>query len=476
MSQYSQGSTGGGGGGTINEIDGTAFEITVTNGMGPITTLSTPITFIAPGSIASTTTNAAGTNFLLPLGSTTAGMILQNQGGLVRVFSTIGIDNIFVGRNSGNLGLTPGVAQSNSGFGAGALGGVGFTTGDGNTAIGASSLSNAGFNGNYNIAIGAGAVGLTGGDNYSGTEASNILLGSDGVVGDSHVMRLGQTGSGNGQVSTAFIAGTQGVTPSGTLQTVVINSSGQLGSAAIPASTITQFDVLVGGAANAINSVGPGTAGQVLQSGGNAANPAYSTATYPSTTTVSQLLYSSATNVVSGLATANRAVITTGATGVPVATALATDGQLIIGSTAGAPAAATLSAGTGISVSNASNSITIASTGGGLTWSTVTGTTQAIAVNNGYVANNAGLVTATLPSTASLGDKIQITGINNATGWKIAQNASQQIFFGNQNTTSGTGGSLASTGTRDFVELTCVVAGSSTVYNVTASIGNITVV
>jgi hypothetical protein len=49
--------------------------------------------------------------------------------------------------------------------------------------------------------------------------------------------------------------------------------------------TTTQFDVLVGGAANTIGGVGPGTTGQILQSGGNAANPAYSTATYPATAT-----------------------------------------------------------------------------------------------------------------------------------------------------------------------------------------------
>jgi hypothetical protein len=74
-----------------------------------------------------------------------------------------------------------------------------------------------------------------------------------------------------------------------------VGSSGNTG-------TITQYDVLVGGAASAIASVGPGSAGQVLQSAGNAANPVYSTATYPATTTANQLLYSSATNVVGGLA------------------------------------------------------------------------------------------------------------------------------------------------------------------------------
>ena len=106
-----------------------------------------------------------------------------------------------------------------------------------------------------------------------------------------------------------------------------------------------------------------GTAGTVLQGQGAGVALELSTATYPATTTINQVLYSSAANTVAGLATANRAVMTTGATGVPVMTALATDGQVIIGSTAGAPAAATLTAGSGISITNASNAITIASSG-----------------------------------------------------------------------------------------------------------------
>jgi hypothetical protein len=131
---------------------------------------------------------------------------------------------------------------------------------------------------------------------------------------------------------------------------------------------------------------GSGTTGQILQSNAAAA-PSFSTATYPSTatgtgtilradgtnwsattatypttTTVSQILYSSSANVVDGLATANRGVLTTNSTGVPVVTALATDGQVIIGSTAGAPAAATFTAGAGITITNASNAITIANT------------------------------------------------------------------------------------------------------------------
>jgi hypothetical protein len=151
-----------------------------------------------------------------------------------------------------------------------------------------------------------------------------------------------------------------------------------------------------------------------------------------------------------------------------------TNGQLAIGSTGADPSAATLTAGSGITIANGAGSITINGVGGGLTWTVVTGTTQSAATNNGYIANNAGLVTVTLPATSNVGDLVAVTGINNATGWKIAQNAGNQIFFGSASTTSGTGGSLASTATRDTVYLVCMTANAT--WNVVSSIGNITVV
>lgn len=153
---------------------------------------------------------------------------------------------------------------------------------------------------------------------------------------------------------------------------------------------------------------------------------------------------------------------------------VATNGQLPIGSAAADPVLATLTPGTGVSITNGAGSITINAAGGGLTWTVVTGTTQAAAVNNGYIANNAGLVTVTLPSTSAVGDLVAVTGINNATGWKIAQNGGNQIFFGNLSTTAGAGGSLASTATRDVVYLVCMTANAT--WNVVSSIGNITVV
>src|ERR1700722_9035817 len=69
---------------------------------------------------------------------------------------------------------------------------------------------------------------------------------------------------------------------------------------------------------------------------------------------------------------------------------VATNGQLPIGSAGADPVLAALTAGTGITITNGAGSITIAGSGGGLTWTDVTGTSQAMAINNGYTANNAG--------------------------------------------------------------------------------------
>lgn len=61
---------------------------------------------------------------------------------------------------------------------------------------------------------------------------------------------------------------------------------------------------------------GTSTASQVLLSGSSSA-PSWSSATYPSATTINQLVYSSANNVVTGLATAASALLVTSAGGIP---------------------------------------------------------------------------------------------------------------------------------------------------------------
>ncbi len=103
-------------------------------------------------------------------------------------------------------------------------------------------------------------------------------------------------------------------------------------------------------------------------------------------------------------------------------------------------------------------------------WTDVTSGTQALAINNGYIADYATLVTATLPSTAAVGSIVAVVG-KGAGGWKIAQNASQYINFGSQVTTTGTGGYLASNNAFDSVEVVCVTANNGWV--VRSSQGNI---
>lgn len=174
-----------------------------------------------------------------------------------------------------------------------------------------------------------------------------------------------------------------------------------------------------------------------------------------------------------GVTVTNHAVLL-GAASNGVTSLALTNGQLAIGSTGADPSAATLTAGTGVSITNGAGSITIGSSGGGLTWSVVTGTTQSAAVNSGYIANNAGQVAVTLPAVSAVGDIVSVTGINNATGWKISQNAGNQIFFGTSSTTAGTGGSLTSAATRDAVQLLCTSVNAN--WQVLSSIGNITVV
>lgn len=151
-----------------------------------------------------------------------------------------------------------------------------------------------------------------------------------------------------------------------------------------------------------------------------------------------------------------------------------TAGQLLIGTTSSDPVGATLTAGTGISITSVTGSITIAATGGtGVTWNAASASTQAMVAGNGYYQTFAGTVAFTLPSTAAAGTELFIAG-SHTEQWTLAQNASQNITFGNQVTSTGTGGSLASSEVGDGVHLVCSVA--NTTWVVIGVVGNITYV
>lgn len=111
----------------------------------------------------------------------------------------------------------------------------------------------------------------------------------------------------------------------------------------------------------------------------------------------------------------------------------------------------------------------VATTITSLQWSNVSGTSQAAAVNSGYIIGNAGQTTVTLPATAAVGSVIAIAG-KGAAGWVMTANTGQTIKIGNQTTSSA--GTLTSSNLYDCVEVVCVTA--DTTWVVRNMMGNLT--
>ncbi len=94
----------------------------------------------------------------------------------------------------------------------------------------------------------------------------------------------------------------------------------------------------------------------------------------------------------------------------------------------------------------------------------------AIASNHGYICSTAPVI-ATLPVVAAVGDIYRLLAAS-SNSVQIAQNAGQQIIFGNLMTTLGTG-TITSTALGDTIELVCVVANTG--FMVLSSNGNFNV-
>ncbi len=212
----------------------------------------------------------------------------------------------------------------------------------------------------------------------------------------------------------------------------------------LPVSAGTAGKVLLSDGTNYVESTptypsSSGTAGKILRSDGT--NNIYSTSTFSDTYTASNLLYSNGANTVTGLATANKAVLTTGATGIPVLTALAIDGQIIIGSTAGIPAAATLTAGANVTITNAGNSITIAASAPG------TGTVTSIGIGAGLSSTQtplttSGTITCIIPFNNSTAFTANGTFTTSATTTRVFV----RVWGGGGAGGSSSGGALAGAG------------------------------
>ena len=264
---------------------------TINGDSGSVTGTTITITGGTSGAIftGSSSTLTESFNFLsLPSTTSTNGQILING---TAAFHAFGTDNIFAGSGSGNFSLT---GSNNVGLGAsslasltngadntclgynsgeaitsatnnvciGSLCGTGLTSGSNNVAVGYEALGNGsntsssqcvsigyqslnGYTGNGpNTVVGYQSMNsLTSGTNnvalgdstgtgYTGSETSNILIGSGvaGTASESNVLRIGNgTGSSTGQLNASYIAGIQGITVTGSA--VLVSSSDQLGVA-----------------------------------------------------------------------------------------------------------------------------------------------------------------------------------------------------------------------------------------------------
>lgn len=153
---------------------------------------------------------------------------------------------------------------------------------------------------------------------------------------------------------------------------------------------------------------------------------------------------------------------------------LLSNGTIPIGG-AGGPVAANLIAGTGMTIVNGPNSITLNASSAGFTWNNVTSGPVTLVAENGYFINSGSLITLVLPSIASsnLGDTIKIIGLG-AGGWTITQLALEQINVAGDSTTAGIGGSVSSTNRGDCIEL--VYSPTSGLWVAEDFVGNLSIV
>lgn len=259
----------------------------------------------------------------------------------------------------------------------------------------------------------------------------NVAASSISITGDSGGALTG--------AAFTFTGGSTGLTFAGAGSTETLGGTLVVGNGGTGATTFTSHGVLLGNTTSAITATAAGTTGQVLtgitgsaptfqapaassisitgNSGGALTGNAF---TFTGGTT--GLTFSGAgttetlggTLIVANGGTAANSFNTTGVviSGATSTTALASvtlvDGQLAIGSSVGNPAAATLTAGTGISISNGHNSITISATG--TTTLTVTSVNTSPYTVDSVVANDfiavdssGGAITIKFPNAPATG-------------------------------------------------------------------------
>lgn len=198
------------------------------------------------------------------------------------------------------------------------------------------------------------------------------------------------------------------------------------GTATASTQALVQYKIVSGASANTVNNITPSaTSGVPVISQGSAAQPIFGTAVVAGGGT--------------GAATFNiNGVVISGTTTTSALASLTlTNGQIVIGSTSNPPAAATITAGTGIAITNGSNSISIANKQNGFKYNSQSTSTTLTAQNAYYITTNSA-ITLTLPSSNTAGDTFKIMSNTLGTGLVTVQlNAGQTMQVANTQTSSG---------------------------------------
>jgi hypothetical protein len=202
-----------------------------------------------------------------------------------------------------------------------------------------------------------------------------------------------------------------------------------------------------------------GTSGKLLISNGT--SNGYTTSTFPTSAgaTAGKIIVSDGTNYVLSTPTFPNASATT-------RKIIVSDGTNWVASTETYAVPGTSG---NVMTSDGTNWTSAAPAASGLAWSSISGTTQAAGILNGYVVSNAAQTTITLPATAALGSTVAIVGTG-AAGWILTANTGQTIKFGNQTSTSA--GSWTSTDAGDCCEVVCTVANLT--WRIRHAVGNLT--
>jgi len=191
---------------------------------------------------------------------------------------------------------------------------------------------------------------------------------------------------------------------------------------------------------NNIANIKTGASGTILQGQGIGIDPEFTTATYPTSTTINQILCSSANNVVSQIATDIDGVMITSHTGVPSILANGTATHVLTANLGAPPSWQAAGAGGGVSsVSGTSNRIT--SSGGA---------TPVIDISSSYVGQS---------SITTLGTVA--TGTWNAT--KLSE-----AYGGTNQTTYATGDLLYASSSNTLAKL--AIGSSTNVLTVTGGV------